>query len=348
MSARPIRVLIVDDSALARRAIREALADDPQIEVVGEAADPYLAREAILTLEPDVLTLDLEMPRMDGLTFLKILAEHHPIPVVVVSALTPAGSVLALAALEAGAIDVIQKPDGRERAASVARRIATQVKAAAHAARRRPGVTAEDMPGGAPPVADPDRRVVVIGASTGGVQALRYLLPRLPAGLPPIVVVQHIPAIFSRTMAQHLDALVPYTVKEASANDALTPGLCLIAPGDHHVVLEPRATGFGIRLTETPPVNHCRPSVDVLFRSTADVVGAGAVGVLLTGMGSDGARGLALLRSVGARTLAQSEDSCVVFGMPQAAIRLGAVERVVSLERMPGAILAALARRVDA
>ena len=341
-----IRVLIVDDSALARRAISEALSADRSIEVVGVASDPYAAREQILLLEPDVITLDLEMPLMDGLTFLKILQEHHPIPVVVVSALTPAGSALALAALAAGAIDVIQKPDGTQSAREVARRLSTQIKAAA---RSRRASTALVVPAArAASVATgreySSQRIILIGASTGGVEALRFVLPQLPDGLPPIVVVQHIPANFSRIMAEHLNSLTSYEVREAVDGDVLRPGLCLIAPGDFHTVLCRRAVGYAVRVTRSPPVNHCRPSVDVLFRSGAEVAGAHAVAAVLTGMGSDGARGLQLLRAAGARTLAEAEESCVVFGMPQAAIALGAAERVVPLQKMPRAILDALAK----
>jgi two-component system chemotaxis response regulator CheB len=338
-----IRVLIVDDSALARRAIADALALDPAIEVVGMAADAYQAREQILELEPDVITLDLQMPLMDGLTFLKILQEHHPVPVVVVSSLTPAGSELALMALEAGAVDVIQKPDGSRSLGEVARRLSTQVRAAARSRRLglRPAPAAAAAPAAWVQSAD-SRRVILIGASTGGVEALRFLLPRLPSGLPPIVVVQHIPPNFSRVMAEHLDRLTPYEVREAVDGDLLRPGLCLVAPGDFHVSLQRQGRGYRVKVAQTPPVNHCRPSVDVLFRSAAEQAGAHAVAVLLTGMGSDGARGMRLLRSAGAPTLAEAEESCVVFGMPQAAINAGAVGRVVPLEQMAAAILEAL------
>ncbi len=343
VSATTIRVLIVDDSALARRAIADALALDPLIEVVGMAADAYQAREQILALEPDVITLDLQMPLMDGLTFLKILQAHHPVPVVVVSSLTPAGSELALMALEAGAVDVIQKPDGSRSLAEVARRLSSQVRAAARS--RRLGLRPAPALAAAPPVwsqtAD-SRRVILIGASTGGVEALRYLLPRLPSGLPPIVVVQHIPPNFSRVMAEHLNRLTSYEVREAVDGDLLRSGLCLVAPGDFHVSLQRHGRGYRVKVAQTPPVNHCRPSVDVLFRSAAEQAGAHAVAVILTGMGSDGARGMLLLRSAGAPTLAEAEESCVVFGMPQAAINAGAVGRVVPLEQMPVAILDAL------
>lgn len=348
---RKIRVLIVDDSAVARRAIREALRHDPEIEVVDVACDAYVAREKILKLEPDVITLDLEMPRMDGLTFLKILNEHHPMPVVVVSALTPQGSAKALEALAAGAVDVLAKPNGTQVLGEVAQQLACHVRAAARA-RPRPHrkearvVTSAPLSRPFPPGEYSAQRVILIGASTGGVEALRFLLPCLPDGLPPIAVVQHIPPNFSRLMAQRLDELCPFTVREAGDGDQLRPGLCLVAPGDFHLKLVRSGSGYRARLTQSPPVHHCRPAVDVLFRSAAEHAGAQAVAVLLTGMGSDGARGLQALRAAGARTLAEHEDSCVVYGMPQAAIKLGAVDQVVPLDQMPQAILQALAQPV--
>ena len=342
---RKIRVLVVDDSALARRAIVDALSHDAAIEVVGVASDPYVARDRILELQPDVITLDLEMPRMDGLTFLRILQEHHPLPVVVVSSLTQAGSEMALAALEAGAIDVIGKPDGSRSLGAIARQLAHVVKAAARSQRSRlREVVNEREAVGVAAESYSDKQILLIGSSTGGVEALRYLLPRLPAGLPPIVIVQHIPAHFSRTMAEHLNALCPYQVREAVDGDDLRSGLCLVAPGDFHLVLTKKAgRGFGVRLTRSPPVHYCRPSVDVMFRSGAEQAGANAVALLLTGMGSDGARGMQLLRGAGARTIAESEESCVVFGMPRAAIELGAAEQILPLQRMPQAVLRALA-----
>jgi two-component system, chemotaxis family, protein-glutamate methylesterase/glutaminase len=352
MSAgRKIRVLIVDDSAVARRAIRDALGQDPEIEVVDVASDAYVAREKILKLDPDVITLDLEMPRMDGLTFLRILNEHHPVPVVVVSALTPQGSAKALEALAAGAVDVIAKPNGSQTLGEAAHQLAYHVKAAARARlrpRRPEGIVTTRPPVSAPPGEYSARRVVVIGASTGGVEALRFLLPRLPDGLPPIAVVQHIPPNFSRLMAERLNELCPFEVREAAEGDELRPGLCLVAPGDFHLALVPYGRGYRARLTQSPPVHHCRPAVDVLFRSAAEHAGAQAVGVLLTGMGSDGARGLQALRAAGARTLAEHEETCVVYGMPQAAIKLGVVDQVVPLDQMPEAILGALAQPVRA
>jgi two-component system chemotaxis response regulator CheB len=349
-AANKIRVLIVDDSAVARRAIRSALEQDPEIEVLDTACDAYVAREKILQLAPDVITLDIEMPRMDGLTFLRILNEHHPLPVVVVSSLTPQGSAKAMEALDAGALDVIAKPDGRQTLGDAAQYLAEHVKAAARA-RRRPlasgGIAASPpaVKAIAPGEFSP-RRVIVIGASTGGVEALRYLLPRLPDGLPPIAVVQHIPPNFSRLMAERLNDLCPFEVREAADGDQFRPGLCLVAPGDFHLTLLRFGKGYRARLTQSPPVHHCRPSVDVLFRSAVEHAGAQAVAVLLTGMGNDGARGMQALRTAGARTLAEHEDSCVVYGMPQAAIKLGAVDQVVPLNQMPQAILQALAEPV--
>jgi two-component system chemotaxis response regulator CheB len=353
MSAKQkIRVLIVDDSAVARRAIRDALSQDPEIEVVDTACDAYVAREKILKLDPDVITLDLEMPRMDGLTFLRVLNEHHPLPVVVISSLTPAGSAMAMEALAAGAVDVVAKPNGSQTLGQAAHHLADLVKAAA-SARRRPhpetGATA------LPPVAKSvpagefsPRRVILIGASTGGVEALRFLLPRLPDGLPPIAVVQHIPPNFSRLMAERLNELCSFEVREAAEGDELRPGLCLVAPGDFHLTLVRSGRGYRARLAQSPPVHHCRPSVDVLFRSAAEHAGAQAVAVLLTGMGTDGARGLQALRAAGARTLAEHEESCVVYGMPQAAIKLGVVDQVAHLDQMPQAILQALVEPVRA
>lgn len=253
-AARKIRVLVVDNSALARRAISNALACDPEIEVVGAASDPYAARDEILALEPDVITLDLEMPRMDGLTFLKILQEHHPVPVIVVSSLTTSGSAKALEALQAGAVDVLAKPDGSGNLGQLAHQLAFHVKAAARSRRKagRTKMAAETAIPAAPSIRPGEfssRRVILIGASTGGVEALRFLLPRLPNGLPPIVVVQHIPANFSRVLANHLNDLCSFQVREAVDGDELRTGLCLVAPGDFHLALVSVGHGYRVRLT---------------------------------------------------------------------------------------------------
>jgi two-component system chemotaxis response regulator CheB len=290
---------------------------------------------------------------MDGLSFLRILNEHHPMPVVVVSALTPQGSAKAMEALAAGALDVLAKPNGSQTLGEVAYQLAYHVKAAARARLRprRPETSATGLPPASEPIPRGEfsaRRVILIGASTGGVEALRFLLPRLPDGLPPIAVAQHIPPTFSRLMAERLNDLCPFEVREAVEGDELRPGLCLVAPGDFHLALARSGCGYRARLTQSPPVHHCRPAVDVLFRSAAEHAGAQAVAALLTGMGTDGARGLQALRAAGARTLAEHEDSCVVYGMPQAAIKLGVVDHVATLDQMPQAILEALAQPVRA
>ncbi len=363
---RRIRVLVVDDSAIVRKSISDALALDPDIEVVGTACDPYVAREKILALDPDVLTLDLEMPRMDGLTFLRILMQHHPLPVVVVSSLTQAGSQAALAAMEAGAVDVLAKPDGTMSIGNLGARLAYHVKAAAASKGivKQAEIVSAPLPFDAPPARpspppapsssdqgvvlaaprriDP-RQLVVIGSSTGGVEALRTILPQLPADMPPIAVVQHISAYFSKVVAQRLDQACGYQVCEAEEGMSLRPGLCVIAPGDRHLAVSWEAGAYRVRLLETPPVHHCRPAVDVLFRSAAESAGRLATAALLTGMGSDGAVGMQAIRAAGGRTIAQDEASSVVYGMPRAAIELGAAEQVVALPEIAAAIVRAVA-----
>lgn len=345
---RRIRVLVVDDSALVRQAITAALADDPGIEVVGSACDAFVAREKIERLNPDVVTLDLEMPRMDGLTFLRILMEHHPLPVVVISSLTQEGSQAALDAVEAGAVDVLAKPDGTLSIGALADRLAYHVKAAAAAAGRlrRPSPAAGGRPAAGPirvAAGLESRGLIVIGASTGGVEALRTVLPRLPVGLPPIAVVQHISAHFSRIVAERLDSICSVRVREAGDGEPLEPGTCVIAPGDQHLAVVRHGTGFRTRLLRTPPIHHCRPAVDVLFRSAAEAAGPGVVAALMTGMGSDGAVGLQAVRQAGGTTIVQDEATCVVYGMPRAAVALGVVDHVVPLSAIPEAIVAAIA-----
>ena len=349
-----IKVFIIDDSALVRRAISDALQKDPAFEVVGVAHDPLIAMEKLPKLNPDVITLDMEMPRMDGLTYLKQLkAEGSTIPVVIISSLTQHGSQLAVQAMEAGAADVLAKPNGSMDIGNLASKLAYHLKAAALSrsrANRRPQQIPASSPAlvaAAKPLATnprtADRRVIVIGASTGGVEALRSVLPRLPAGLPPILVVQHIPAVFSAAVAQRINELAPYTVREAVDGERLTHGLCLIAPGDYHLSILQRPEGYITRLTQTPPINFCRPAVDVLFRSAATAAGGKCLAVLLTGMGSDGAVGMQAIKRAGGITLAEHEDSCVVYGMPRAAVALGAVDHSILLDQMPAAISRSLA-----
>ncbi|HEY3757031.1 MAG TPA: chemotaxis response regulator protein-glutamate methylesterase [Opitutaceae bacterium] len=338
MSAK-IRVLIVDDSALVRRLARETLQSDPEIEVVGVATDPYEARDKLVQLKPDVLTLDLEMPRMDGLTFLTLLMERKPMPVVVMSSLTSRGSDFALEALRLGAVDVIGKPRGTYSFGDIGTELISKVKAAAHANVRRraePHAPEAGVHGGS--ALDP-RSLIVIGGSTGGVEAFRTVFSALGDNLPPIAIVQHIPALFSKNFAKRLDDSSPVNVKEAEEGDKLLPGTALVAPGGQHLLLRWSGTHFVARLSDGPALWHQRPAVDLLFRSAAEA-GAGrhCVAGILSGMGRDGADGLLRLRQAGATTFAQDEASCVVYGMPRAACENGAAQSMLPLARIPAFI----------
>jgi two-component system chemotaxis response regulator CheB len=343
--AAPIRVLVVDDSALMRQVMGELISRDPALEVVGTAPDPFVARTRITELSPDVITLDVEMPRMDGLSFLERLMRARPTPVVMVSSQTEAGCATTLRALELGAVDFVTKPrlDLRERLPEVAHEVIEKIKAAATARvrvpRGRPAVPATE-PRPSPLAVPAPHQVIAVGASTGGTEALREFLAILPANGPGVVVVQHMPEKFTRAFAERLDGLCTVRVKEAEDGDRVRPGHVLLAPGNRHVRLAPSVGGVVVRLGDDAPVNRHRPSVDVLFVSCADVVGASAVGVIMTGMGEDGARGLLRMRRAGAVTLAQDEGSSVVFGMPRAAIEMGAVDRVLPLGSLAEAALA--------
>jgi two-component system chemotaxis response regulator CheB len=345
-----IRVLVVDDSAVVRKLVSEALAADPQLEVVGTAIDPYVARDKIVALAPDVITLDLEMPRMDGLTFLRILMEQRPLPVVVMSSLTQNGSEHALEALRIGAVDVLGKPSGAYSFGDLGPQLVAKVKAAAGARLRPFRATVPPMPvvsrvSGPPADGEtaagerprgPPRSLILLGASTGGTEALRAVLTRLPAGLPPIAIVQHIPAVFSRAFANRLGQLCAFPVAEAKDGDLLLPGRALVAPGNFHMLVQRLGNHLRVRVTDGPAVWHQRPAVDLLFKSAADAgVGPQVVAGVLTGMGKDGAEGLLRLRSSGAATFAQDEASCVVYGMPRVAWECGAAQRQVTLDRMP-------------
>ncbi len=339
-----IRVLIVDDSAIVRKVLTEELGKYPDIEVVGAAVDPYVARDLILRLRPDVLTLDIEMPRMDGLSFLAKLMKHYPLPVVVVSSLTPENSETALRALALGAVDVLAKPGSAYSTANLSHRLAQAVRAASKARPRVAGAAGETGP---PAVSEKfqlltTRKVVAIGASTGGTNALEVVLKGLPANVPGIVVVQHMPEAFTGPFARHLNGVCPMEVREARDGELVVSGVCLIAPGNRHMVLERSGAHYAVRLKDGPAVHYQRPAVDPLFESVARRAGANAVGAILTGMGADGAEGLLAMRKAGARTMAQDEKSCVVFGMPKEAIRLGAAEEVLPLTQMAGAIIRVL------
>lgn len=339
------RVLIVDDSALIRQLLSDILSRDPALEVVGVAHDPYGAIEKIKRLHPDVLTLDVEMPRMDGLTFLEKLMRAHPMPVVMVSSLTERGCATTLRALELGAVDFVTKPrlDVASGTADLADVIVEKVKAAARAGRWVTGRTnqqAAPKPAAAAPAHfDATHKVLAIGASTGGTEALRELLGELPPASPGIVVVQHMPEKFTKAFADRLDTLCRIRVKEAADGDRVLPGHALIAPGNYHLAVVRSGAEYRARVFSAEAVNRHRPSVDVLFQSCARALGSNAVGVILTGMGNDGAHGLLEMRQAGARTLAQDEASCVVFGMPREAILLGAAEEVLPLDHLADAAL---------
>jgi two-component system chemotaxis response regulator CheB len=340
---KPISVLIVDDSAVVRKLLSDALGQEPDIRVVGGAADPFVARDLILKHNPDVITLDIEMPRMDGLSFLRRIMEHRPMPVIIVSSITQRGSAASVEALRLGAIDVIAKPGGPGSVGEVADAIKRRVRAL-HAGPRlqlqkltpaqppaaaRPGRSAGRYNGG----------LVLVGASTGGTQAIEALLTRLPADIPPIVIVQHMPPLFTKAFADRLDKTCPMRVIESAGGETLQPGVVYIAPGDRHLVIERHGLKLMTALRDGPAVHYQKPAVDVLFHSAARLQGVPMVAAILTGMGQDGADGLLALRQAGALTLAEDEQSCVVFGMPKEAIARGGACHVVTLFEMPAMVL---------
>ena len=343
---RRTRVLVVDDSALMRQILTEILRADPELEVVGTAPDPLVAREKIRLLAPDVLTLDVEMPKEDGITFLGQLMQTHPMPVLMVSSLTERGCETTLRALELGAFDFVTKPkiDLQRGTADLGDEIVAKVKAAArsHVRPRGYATAPRGAVRAAPMVLRTTQSVIAIGASTGGTEALREILCALPANAPPVVIVQHMPPVFTRQFAKRLDGLCSVRVKEASDGDTLVTGHVLIAPGgETHLEVVRSGATYGVRLLAAPPVGHHRPSVDVMFDSCARALGPNAVGAILTGMGADGARGLLAMRRAGATTFAEDESTCVVFGMPKEAIAAGAAAHVVPLDEMAAALLRA-------
>ncbi|MBP8910103.1 MAG: chemotaxis response regulator protein-glutamate methylesterase [Phycisphaerae bacterium] len=329
-----VKVLIVDDSAIVRKILSQELSRHSGIEIVGTAPDPFIARDKIVALNPDVLTLDVEMPRMDGITFLRKLMKHHPMPVIVLSSLTPQGGKTAMEALEAGAVEVMCKPGGSFSVGDVCTALVDKIKAASRARiDRKPTV----VPGGAPQrlsMTETTNKIFAIGASTGGVQALTCVLSMLPANAPGTVIVQHMPAHFTTSFAQRLNSECAVSVKEAEEGDHVVPGRVLIAPGGLHMLLQRSGANYFVTLRDGPQVCHQRPSVEVLFNSVAKYAGANAIGAILTGMGDDGATGLLNMRQAGAHTIAQDEQSCVVFGMPKEAIARGGAERIVPLGKV--------------
>jgi len=338
-----IKVLVVDDSAVVRKVISESLSKEVDIEVVGTAPDPYVARDKIVQLKPDVITLDIEMPRMDGITFLRKLMKYYPLPVVILSSLTPTGSVTGLEALNAGAVEVMSKPGSSFSVAEMSEQLADKIRAAARAklVRPDPKVEAPSRPlAYSKAMAETTHKVIAIGASTGGTEALKRVLIKMPTNTPGIVIVQHMPPKFTTAFAERLNTICHINVREAQDGDGVIPGLALIAPGNFHMLLRRSGARYYVEVKDGPRVHHQRPAVDVLFRSTAKYAGANAIGVILTGMGADGALGLLEMKQAGAPTIAQNEQSCVVYGMPKEAVKLGAVDAILDIERIGPQILA--------
>jgi len=353
MFNRKIRVLIVDDSAVVRQSLSEIINSDPELEVMGTASDPFVAAKKIRNEVPDVITLDIEMPKMDGLTFLRKIMSQHPIPVVIISSLTSKGTETGIRALEYGALEIITKPQmySKDFIYEAKIRICEAIKGAAHAKVKRkvasptiyvePKFSADAV---IPPVHSHSmikttEIVVAVGASTGGTEALTDFLTALPPDSPGIVIVQHMPEKFTTSFAQRLNELCKITVKEAENGDSVIRGRALIAPGNFHTLLQRSGARYYVEVKDGPFVNRHRPSVDVLFRSTAKYAGANAIGIIMTGMGDDGAKGLLEMKEAGAKTIAQDEKSCVVFGMPKEAIKLNAADKIIPLDKIASYML---------
>jgi len=335
-----IKVLIVDDSAIVRKIFSQELSKHADITVVGVAPDPYVARDKIVNLKPDVITLDIEMPRMDGLSFLRKLMKFYPVPTIIVSSLTQNNSEMVLEAMEYGAVEVLAKPGGSYAVGDMSAQLVEKIRAAANVRMCIfPPLTKSAVKKPDPDVSMALKRsthkVIAIGASTGGTEALKAVLTEMPAGSPGIVIVQHMPPRFTTAFANRLNGLCQVEVREAKDGDAVLPGTALIAPGNYHMLLKRVGGTYYVEVKTGPLVFHQRPSVDVLFLSVARFAGANAVGLIMTGMGRDGAAGLLEMKKAGAYTVAQDEASCVVFGMPKEAIRMGGVDSVVSLSDIP-------------
>ncbi|MBF0468879.1 MAG: chemotaxis response regulator protein-glutamate methylesterase [Desulfamplus sp.] len=337
---RPIKVLVVDDSAIVRKVFSQELSRERDIEVVGTAPDPYVARDKIVTLKPDVITLDIEMPRMDGITFLKKLMQYYPLPVIIVSSLTPKGSKLALEALSIGALEVISKPSAAYSVGDMSIQLAEKIRAV-HGIRVVKKKLAPEDPVQEKPLEISSRalalttnKLIAIGASTGGTEAIKKVITRFPPNSPGVLIVQHMPAQFTTTFSQRLDTLCEMEVKEAQDGDAILNGRVLIAPGNYHMLLKRSGARYYVQVKDGPMVHHQRPAVDVLFKSVARYAGSNALGIILTGMGSDGAAGMVAMKEAGAINIAQDEHSCVVYGMPREAVRMGAVDHVEDIDKI--------------
>jgi two-component system chemotaxis response regulator CheB len=335
-----IKVLIVDDSAVIRQALSAILLSDKDIEISSTASDPFIAAQKISQEVPDVITLDIEMPRMDGITFLRKIMSQHPIPVVIISSLTAKGTATAIQALELGAVDVIKKTAlDKNNLQAEERNIIQVVKGAARAVVRRKSLSHRDnetshVPAKISSMLKTTEQIIAVGASTGGTEAVLRFLQSMPLDCPGIVIVQHMPEMFTKSFADRLNAICKVTVKEASHGDSVLKGQALIAPGSKHMEVRRSGARYYVHIHDSEPVNRHRPSVDVLFKSMARYVGANSIGVILTGMGADGARGLLEMKQSGAKTIAQDEATSIVFGMPKEAIRLGAVDKILPLAQI--------------
>lgn len=351
MDKKKIHVLVVDDSALIRKLLPEILQHDADIEVVGTAIDPYMARDMIKQLNPDVLTLDVEMPKMDGITFLRNLMRLRPMPVVMVSTLTEAGADVTFEALELGAVDFVAKPkvDISHTLEDYAAELIAKVKAAAVAKiQARPATRSVERQHSVDAVVEHNSnplrfsttdKLIAIGASTGGTEAIKEVLMRMPADAPGTVITQHIPKAFSRPFAERMNGVSAMTVCEAEDGQQILRGNAYIAPGNRHLLVERSGTRFICRLNDGPPVNRHKPSVDVMFRSVAQNIGANAIAIMLTGMGSDGAQGMKEMKEMGAATIAQDEKTSVVWGMPREAVKIGCVDQVLPLQKISAELL---------
>lgn len=341
--SKKIKVVIVDDSAMVRKVLTKELSKDPEIEVVGTAPDPYIGRDKIVFLKPDVLILDIEMPKMDGLTFLEKLMKYYPMPVIIVSSLAKEGCEVALRALELGAVEVMAKPGAAYTVQDLSEQLIEKVKAASQIKRFERLLQKREAPTLRPSVNQPffktSNKIVAIGASTGGTEAIKEVLTRLPVGIPPILVVQHMPEHFTRAFAERLNTLCKFEVKEAEDGELASPGKVLIAPGNRHLVLKRSGAQYYVEIKNGPLVYHQRPSVEVLFSSVAQSAGSNALGVIMTGMGKDGATGLLEMKNAGAFTIAQDEESSVVYGMPKEAVALGAAMKIASLDKIAQIVL---------
>jgi two-component system chemotaxis response regulator CheB len=349
--AKKIKVLIVDDSAVVRKVLTQLITAEPDMEVVATAPDPYSARDKLVELKPDVMTLDIEMPRMDGLTFLKKVMAHFPIPTIIVSSVTKQGCETSLRAMDIGAVSVVPKPSEAYSIESIEPHLLAAIRAASVVRLARPQIAAQVA---AQPVREPAKitnitttnKIIAIGSSTGGTEALKEVLNRMPSNSPGTLCVQHMPAGFTKAFADRLNTTSPMEVREARDGDSVTPGLALIAPGDFHMVLRRDGARYLVRLKKGPQVCHQRPAVDVLFKSVAEFGGSNTVGVVLTGMGKDGAMGVKLMKEAGSINISQDEKTCVVYGMPKAAFETGCIDYVLPLLDIPAKIIEVINKKM--